>query len=223
MMPSETATPLAARLKETIAARSLLNHPFYREWSAGTLSRERLQEYARQYYHFEALFPRFLSAIHARTDSPAVRQRLLENLWDEEHGERNHTALWLDFAAALGVPAEEVKTSKPRSQTVALVNHFLAKALSAPLAEALATLHAYESQVPGIAWQKIRGLTDFYGMTPDQFEFFSVHLVTDIAHAGAEVESIESVCTGADGVVRASEQACDLLLGFLDGCYAAGA
>jgi pyrroloquinoline-quinone synthase len=220
-MPVDTATPLAARLKEVIAARSLLDHPFYQEWTAGTLSRKRMKEYARQYYYFESQFPRFLSAIHARTDSAAIRQRLLENLWDEEHGERNHPALWLDFAAALGLSAREVKEAKLRPETVALVDHFQEQALGAPLAEALATLYAYESQVPAIAWQKIRGLSEHYGMRPDQFEFFSVHLVTDIAHAGAEVDSIESTCTDEQGVVRATEEACDRLLAFLDGCYGA--
>ena len=94
---------LEGRINAVLAEKSMLNHPFYVDWSKGELSRERLEEYARQYYHFEVAFPRFLSAIHTRTESPQIRQLILDNLWDEEHGERNHPVLWLEFAGALGV------------------------------------------------------------------------------------------------------------------------
>lgn len=211
---------LEQRIRKVLAQRSLLAHPFYREWTSGTLPLDRLQEYARQYYHFELAFPRFLSAIHTRTESPRVRQLLLDNLWDEEHGDRNHPALWLEFAKALGLDREDVVTSTPNRETTALVEHFATVSGEAPIGEALATLFAYEGQVPAIAWQKIKGLSDFYGFTPDQFEFFSVHLVADISHASAEMEAIREMAQDDDSVVAATEQACDRLLAFLDGCYA---
>ena len=93
-------------------------------------------------------------------------------------------------------------------------------AREAPIAEALGTLFAFEGQVPAISWQTIKGLTERYGFEPRQFEFFSVHLVADIAHAGAEMEAINEACTDEDAVVAAVEAACDRLLNFLGGCYA---
>ncbi|MGE5594485.1 MAG: CADD family putative folate metabolism protein [Hyphomicrobiales bacterium] len=210
---------LETRIKAVLDQKSMLNHPFYREWTKGTLDMERLREYARQYYHFELAFPRYLSAIHTRTDSPTIRQLLLDNLWDEEHGERNHPALWIEFAEALGTTAAEVKNSKPNPETQALIDHYHDQCHNAPIGEALATLFAYEGQVPDIAWQKIKGLTEFYGFKPNQFEFFSVHLVADISHAGAEMASIEESCEDEDAVVRAADVAADKLLAFLDGCY----
>ncbi len=223
MTMTEAGTALESRMREAIAERSLLQHPFYQAWSAGTLEVERLQDYARQYYHFERAFPRFLSAIHARTESPAIRQLLLENLWDEEHGERNHPALWLEFADALGVSRDEVEGAEPHPETTALIQHFAEVAEQAPVAEALATLFAYESQVPAIAWEKIKGLTEHYDLLPNQFEFFSVHLVSDVAHSGAEMAAIEELCEDSDAVVAATERASERLLGFLDGCYGAAA
>ena len=223
MTMTEAGTALESRMREAIAERSLLQHPFYQAWSAGTLEVERLQDYARQYYHFERAFPRFLSAIHARTESPAIRQLLLDNLWDEEHGERNHPALWLEFADALGVSRDEVEGSEPHPETTALIEHYAGVAEQVPVAEALATLFAYESQVPAIAWEKIKGLTEHYDLLPNQFEFFSVHLVSDVAHSGAEMAAIEELCEDSDAVVSAAEQASERLLGFLDGCYGAAA
>jgi pyrroloquinoline-quinone synthase len=214
------STHLETRIRKVLEEKSLLEHPFYKAWTEGTLEMERLREYARQYYHFELAFPRYLSAIHTRTDSAHVRQLLLDNLWDEEHGERNHPVLWLEFAKALGVPAEEVVNSTPNRETSELVEHFGRMSREAPVGEALATLFAYEGQVPAIAWQKIKGLSDNYGFTPEQFEFFSVHLVADISHAGAEMEAIHEMGQDDDAIVAATEAACDRLLAFLDGCYA---
>tara|TARA_B100001123_G_scaffold398835_1_gene483251 strand:- start:876 stop:1535 length:660 start_codon:yes stop_codon:yes gene_type:complete len=218
-----TEPKLETRIKNVIGESALLQHPFYQAWSAGTLEMEKLQDYARQYYHFERSFPRFLSAIHARTESPEIRQLLLENLWDEEHGERNHPALWLEFAKALGVSRNEVEQAEPHPETTALIDHYLEVATKAPVAEALAALFAYESQVPEIAWEKIKGLTEHYGLLPDQFEFFSVHLVSDIAHSGAELSAIEELCEDSDSIVVAAKEASERLLGFLDGCYGAAA
>ncbi len=223
MTMTEAGTALETRMRAAIAERSLLQHPFYQAWSAGTLEVERLQDYARQYYHFERAFPRFLSAIHARTESPAIRQHLLDNLWDEEHGERNHPALWLEFAAALGVSRDEVESAEPHPETAALVEHYADVAANAPVAEALAALFAYESQAPVIAWEKIKGLTEHYDLLPAQFEFFSVHLVSDVAHSGAELSAIEELCEDDNAVVMATERASERLLAFLDGCYGAAA
>lgn len=219
MTTAIVSADLEARIKAVLDEKSMLKHPFYTEWTKGELPISKLQEYARQYYHFEASFPRYLSSIHCRTESPEIRQLLLDNLWDEEHGERNHPALWLEFAAALGVSEAEVKTATLRPETRALVEHFRQTSSESPLAEALGTLFAYEGQVPAIAWQKIKGLTEHYSFEPKQFEFFSVHLVADIAHAGAEMESIAMACEDEDAVLRAVEASCDRLLSFLDGCY----
>lgn len=218
-MTSTDGSPLERRIRAVLDAHPIAKHRLVEEWTDGRLSMERMREVARQYYHFEAAFPRYLSAIHARTKSEHIRQLLLENLWDEEHGERNHAALWLEFARALDLSTQEVRSSNASAQTAQLIQHFDRMAREAPLAEALATLFAFEGQVPTVAWQAIKGLTDHYGLEPRQFEFFSVHLVSDVAHSGAEMAAIEESCRDEEGVIRATEQSCERLLAFLDGCY----
>ena len=214
-----TTTNLEDQLQVVLQERTMLHHPFYQAWTKGELKIEQLQEYARQYFHFEAAFPRFLSAIHARTDSPSVRQTLLKNLWDEEYGERNHRTLWIEFAEALGVSRKEVEAGQPNNQTTQLIEHFEEKCSNAPIAEAIATIFAYEGQVPNIAEEKIAGLRDMYNMQPKEYEFFSVHMESDIAHSNAEVEAIKALCVDEEKTINATEDACERLLGFLDGCY----
>ncbi|HXO21994.1 MAG TPA: pyrroloquinoline quinone biosynthesis protein PqqC, partial [Thermoanaerobaculia bacterium] len=71
MTKASTAAVLA-ELDARIAARSILGHPFYRAWSAGTLTRRDLATYARVYYPHVAAFPGYLEAAATTTELPAV-------------------------------------------------------------------------------------------------------------------------------------------------------
>jgi pyrroloquinoline-quinone synthase len=223
-----TATQdLTAALDAIIAERSLLKHPFYQAWTKGTLPLEKMREYAKQYFHFEAAFPTFLSALHSRCESPAVRQSILENLWDEEYGPDNHVALWLRFCEGLGLNEAEVRASRPNAETQALVDGFRSACFTGPVAEGLAALYAYESQAPEIARQKIAGLARNYGIRDERtLSFFKVHQEADVAHSGAEREAIAACVrteSEREGVEEAARIAADRLWLFLDGAYRDGA
>ncbi|HXG58772.1 MAG TPA: iron-containing redox enzyme family protein, partial [Thermoanaerobaculia bacterium] len=135
-------------LDSHVSSRHLLDHPFYRRWTAGTLTRGELEEYARQYYHYAAAFPTFLSAMHAGCDDIPTRQLLLENLIEEERGEENHPELWLRFCEALGLDRDAVRRGTANDATRALVATMKSLAREGALHEGLAALYAYESQIP---------------------------------------------------------------------------
>jgi pyrroloquinoline-quinone synthase len=216
-------TDFIATLDGIIAERSLLKHPFYQAWNQGTLPIEKMREYAKQYFQFEAAFPTFLSAIHSHCESPAIRQSVLENLWDEEHGPDNHVALWLRFCEGIGVSEEEVRAGMPNAETQALVDGFRSVCYTKSAAEGLAAMYAYESQAPEIARQKTAGLARNYGITDERtVSFFKVHQEADVAHSGAEREAVlASVRTDAEraAVEEAVRVAADRLWLFLDGAY----
>jgi len=171
---------------------SLLKHPFYRQWTAGELSLERLRNYAVQYYRQVAAFPRYLSAMHSRCEDLATRQALLENLIDEERGGENHPELWLRFAAALGLAREELLAAEPLPATNMLVATFTRLTRAAPLPSGLAAIYVYESQVAEVAAVKIEGLQRFYGIADeDGVKFFAVHREADLHHARAIARLIE--------------------------------
>jgi pyrroloquinoline-quinone synthase len=175
------------RLDQMIDERHLLKHPFYTKWAEGTLPLEALQEYARQYYAFESAMPRYLSALHTRTTDKAVRQEILDNLWDEEHGKENHAELWLRFAEGIGVSRDDVASATPNEATKALVDMYSEVTREAPVAAGVAALYAYERQVPQVAGSKIDGLEKHYGITDERaLKFFVIHGVLDIEHSGNE-------------------------------------
>lgn len=211
---------LLQRIDALIAERHLLKHPFYTRWREGTLTREALQEYARQYYAFESTFPRLLSALHTRSERPDVRQSILDNLWDEEHGEVNHAELWLRFGEGIGAARESVRGAELNAGTRALLDAYWASVTDAPIAAGIAALYAYEGQVPEVATEKIRGLVEQYGVDdPRTLAFFTVHSTLDIEHSGAERSMIGALAPTADdeeAVLAATRAALDGWWGFLD-------
>ena len=48
----------------------LLNHPFYRSWNDGKLTREIIKDYAEQYYQHVKAFPRYISCLLYTSPSP---------------------------------------------------------------------------------------------------------------------------------------------------------
>jgi pyrroloquinoline-quinone synthase len=203
-MPNETIESL----KSLSAEMSLLKHPFYQEWTAGTLTADRLRNYAVQYYRHVAAFPRYLSGLHARCDDLETRQLLLENLIDEERGPDNHPELWLRFASALGLKRDEVLAASPLPATNALIDTFTHLSRDLPPAAGLAALYVYESQVAEVAAAKIEGLRRFYGVEDDAgVEFFTTHREADPYHADAIARLIERHYSNHDDRAVAIEAA----------------
>jgi pyrroloquinoline-quinone synthase len=216
---------LREQLDAIVAEKHLLTHPFYVAWTEGKLTRDHLKQYAKQYFHHVLAFPTYISAVHYNTPHLAVRQDLLENLVGEEQGEKNHPALWRQFAMALGATAEELETSDKLSSTVNLIDTFRQLCLNRPFYAGLAALHVYESQIPAVAAVKIDGLKQFYGMeNPADYEFFSVHQVADVYHAESTANLIEAYAVTAEQqteVKQVAQIAATALWQFLDGVYEA--
>ncbi len=211
---------LIERIDALIQDRHLLSHPFYTRWREGTLPVEAIQEYTRQYYAFESAFPRLLSAIHSRTEDPVVRQSILDNLWDEEHGEVNHAELWLRFAEGMGVERDEVRGAEANAGTRGLMETYWGLATDGSPAAGIAALYAYEAQVPEVAAEKINGLRERYGIDDARtLAFFTVHSTLDLEHSGAERDAIRRTTeteSSSEAALAATSRALDAWWGFLD-------
>jgi pyrroloquinoline-quinone synthase len=209
---------LLQRIDALIEDRHLLRHSFYAKWVAGTLPMENLQEYARQYFAFESTFPRLLSALHSRCDDSDARAALLENLWDEEHGEANHQELWLRFAEGIGVAREDVRSAPANEGSRDLLETYWEAVEDEPVAAGIAAVYAYERQVPQVAVSKIDGLRRHYGVTdPRTLGFFEVHGELDVEHSEAERRMIARLGEGSTPrVLDATSRTLESWWGFLD-------
>ncbi len=212
-------------LDAIIAERHMLQHPFYQLWNEGALTLPILREYAKEYYLHVHVFPTYVSATHARCHDLAIRQMLLENLIEEEHGPDNHPELWLRFAEALGVSREEMFSHRYLPQTRTAVELLRELAFRPNPAEGLAALYAYESQVPEVAAVKIEGLKRYYGITDERgLSFFTVHLHADEIHRAVVREALAQMCATdreQERALEAAREAADALNLLLDGIYSA--
>ncbi len=216
-----TREEFLAALDGLIAEKHLLKHPFYQLWSQGKLTRENLREYAISYYPHVAAFPTYVSGVHSGCEDAALRQELLENLIEEERGEDNHPALWRRFAAALGASESDLSAIARTPEIAEAIREFRTATRDGSLAEGLAALYAYESQIPEVSRTKREGLASFYGIVDSEAtRFFSVHEQADVWHRQVEREALARV---ADTPPRrrealdAASRCCDALNRALDG------
>jgi len=172
----------AKKLNQKLDKYHLLNHPFYKSWNEGKLTREIIKDYAEQYYQHVKAFPRYISATHSLCEDIEKRKILLENLNDEENRDSDHPKLWKNFALAIGADAEKIEEVKVDQFTKDLIDNFFKNARST-YAEGLASLYTYERQIPEIAETKIQGLKKHYGVSSKEgLEFFETHKKADIHH-----------------------------------------
>jgi len=183
---------LIARLDRIRGRWNVLEHPFYRRWECGELSREELTTYAGEYRHA-------VVALAGAAESAAP-------LAGSEHAdeERAHVGLWDDFASAV----ESEPGPARLDGTVTCVNAWTAAA--DPL-EALGILYAVEAGQPGVARTKLDGLVEHYGFAADGpgTSYFTLHAERDHEHAAESRELLERHARpeDADRVLAAAERA----------------
>ncbi len=222
-MTSTSRQTLTAELDQLIEKHHLLQHPFYQAWTEGTLSRESLALYAEQYYKHVEAFPEHLRKLAGRCDEEqsTLRDLVEENLAEELDPSAPHPKLWRDFAAAVGVDEATVLAAKPLPGLRKLVDTYDELMESASFTEAVATLYAYEAQVPEIATQKISGLRKNYGVTNAKgLAYFGVHEEADVRHRAAWRGWLDKQDdTDQEAVLNSVERALKALWGALDAVH----
>jgi pyrroloquinoline-quinone synthase len=167
------------RLETARSRWNVLEHSFYRRWSAGELSREELAVYAGEYRH----------AVQALADGLSEAGPLVAEHAAEE---AEHVALWDQFAHAVGGDT----SCAPRKETSACVDSWTA---GRDTLEGLVAAYAIESGQPAISQTKLDGLREHYGLDEGPAtEYFTVHAERDHEHAAETRALIEERLEGAD-------------------------
>lgn len=211
---------LVEMIDRKIAEHDLLKTPFYQAWTAGTLSREDLAQYAAQYYQHVEAFPGYLQALAARADA-TLRPLVEENLGEELDPIAPHPKLWREFAGAVGADSKALDEAEPLPAIRGLIEIYRELCAHSSPAEAVAALYAYEAQVPEIATQKMVGLRRHYGISDTAaLRYFAVHEEADVRHRTAWREWLAAQpCEDAEKIASASERALLALLNALDSLY----
>jgi pyrroloquinoline-quinone synthase len=160
-------------LNKKLEQYSLLKHPFYQQWSAGTLTKDALCGYVKEYYHLVKAVPEMVEKIYQSCPTLEVKMNLEE--------EKTHVGLWENFALGMGISKKELQDYVPADNTIEAVNNML-NLMAEPI-EGSAAMYAYEADIPRISISKIDGLKKFYGISDfSTLEYFMEHETADIEH-----------------------------------------
>ncbi|MGO9489864.1 MAG: iron-containing redox enzyme family protein [Solirubrobacteraceae bacterium] len=188
-----------SRLDRARAATNVLEHPFYRRWTDGRLSREELGRYAGEYRH--AVIALADASLTAAEQAGAQRLAAGPGLRRHAEEERAHVALWERFADACGCREQ----LPPLEGTRGCVAAWTA---GTDLLESLAVLYAIEAGQPEISGTKLAGLRQHYGYVEEgpATDYFSVHQVRDLEHAAAAAALITELLAGVEDREQQAER-----------------
>ena len=180
---------LIERLDAARERWNLLEHPFYKRWSCGELSRDELAHYAGEYRH----------AVVALAETAAK-----SGSTEHAREEAEHVFLWDEFAAAFD--ADTMREPSPATQECVV-------AWTAPgdEREALAVMYSIEAGQPAVSQAKLDGLAEHYGVGTDDTgaAYFTLHATLDHEHAAESRLELEAEADAADGdrLVEMAERA----------------
>jgi pyrroloquinoline-quinone synthase len=184
----EFLVQLIERLDAARERWNLLEHPFYKRWSCGELSREELSHYAGEYRH----------AVVALAETAA-------KTGNEEHAreEADHVRLWDEFAAEFD--ADTAREPSPETGECVV-------AWTAPgtRLEALAVMYAIEAGQPAVSQAKLDGLAEHYGVGNEEpgAAYFALHAERDHEHAAESRRALQDAADAdADRLVEVAESA----------------
>jgi pyrroloquinoline-quinone synthase len=196
------------RLDDVAEHHDVLRHPFYLRWTEGTLTRNELARYAGQYRHAVVALADAAAAAarspKAGSDAPTLARHAAE--------ERDHVALWDEFAVAVGGRVDAPPTDETRRCASVWAGDE-----ERPLLHTLTAMYAIESAQPAISATKRTGLSRHYGIS--EAAYFSVHEERDVEHAAEARELIDRRLGGAaqDELVASARQALEANWSLLDG------
>ena len=169
---------LLVRIDAEIERRSLLKHPFYRNWADGALTRSNLAGYSMEYFQLVKAVPDLVSSVASfanKRNSAEINANVEE--------EKTHVDPWVKFAGSLGVSKTSLEAYHGAAETLHAVETLRELAASS-FEEGVGALYAYEKQLPDISRSKIMGLKKHYGLKGgDATRYFELHEEADVRHA----------------------------------------
>ena len=171
--------PLIERIDYEIEKRSLLKHRFYQMWSEGKLTFDHLQGYSKEYFQLVKVVPKFVENIFNMVTNPSLNRDISQSLKEEYE----HIEPWIVFSTAMGVERKDLTSYKGQTETNKAVST-LTRLTELSLEEAVASMYAYEKELPKISRSKIDGLNKFYGVKSHHAtKYFEIHEEVDLRHS----------------------------------------
>lgn len=171
------------RVDEALADlwQAVVDHPLVLAIEDGSCPRDVVRLWAQQKFCTQREFASNLAVLFSRM--PPTDQDLRAGLAGNLYGERDHSQLFLDFAAGLGLGEKEMWAASPLPATAAFSDRIYRLVREGTMAEVAAALHVGLEGVTIQHFPRIaRGLRDHFGLDERSVAFFTEHDEADADH-----------------------------------------
>jgi len=236
MSPQEAKQKVAALRKIVLDTydKEVKDLPFFTELRAGTLPRENLRFWIKNWYAFALEVNTGMACVYHQFVGFFKRHPECEDLIAQKIGEEfttpalgGHARMVTHLGKAFGVEPHEIIEAELIPEARGLVDFFVRSWIDAPLAECFA-IHL-EEEIFGYISRDFRGsLTTHYGLQQDDIKYFRVHEEADLSeeHGGTNQVILQKALEEGFGNERAgwpleycSRIAVEMMANFYDGVY----
>jgi pyrroloquinoline-quinone synthase len=185
------------QLRQARDATHSKNHPYFRKWARGELTKKQMAYYMVMHYHFVTQYLNWLARLWAHCPVDEVKQQILSNLTEEEDPRDRHMTMILDFCNACGYNSAEVASMALLPWTEALVDWGWRVVSQRPWQIALTGLTiGLESQPPEIYPPLVASFPKHYGWALEDkaIRFFAGHIEADTMHSARGFSMAEKYC-----------------------------
>ena len=236
MTPEEAKAKVAALRKTVLDTyeNEIKDHPFFRELRAGTLSKEYLRFWIKNWYAFALEVNTGMATVYHQFVGFFKRHPELEDLIAQKIGEEfttpalgGHARMLLRLGKALGVEPHEMIEAELIPEARGLVDFFVRSWIDIPLAECFA-IHL-EEEIFGFISRDFRAsLPAHYGLSREDIQYFRVHEEADLSeeHGGTNQVILQKALEDGYGNERAgwpleycARIAVQMMTNFYDGVY----
>jgi pyrroloquinoline-quinone synthase len=140
----------------------LLDHPFYKSWSDGKITKTQLSKYSSSYLELIEKIPLYWKKVIDEfvPDSTEGMTVITEEI--------SHIPMWQGWSSKLD-----------NSENFPKMDDLFLQFGSMNASELLGALHSFEIQQPEVAQTKKQGLLNFYGFTEKDLIYFDEHIAED--------------------------------------------
>lgn len=236
MSPQEAKEKVAALRKIVLDTydREIKDHPFFKELRAGTLSREHLKFWIKNWYAFALEVNTGMATVYHQFVGFFKRHPECEDLIAQKIGEEfttpalgGHARMLLRLGKALGVQPHEMIEAELIPEARGLVDFFVRSWIDIPLAECFA-IHL-EEEIFGFISRDFRAnLPAHYGLSKEDIQYFRVHEEADLSeeHGGTNQIILQKALENGYGNERAgwpleycARVSVEMVANFYDGVY----
>ena len=236
MSPPEAKQKVAALRKIVLDTydKEVKDLPFFTELRAGTLPRENLRFWIKNWYAFALEVNTGMASVYHQFVGFFKRHPECEDLIAQKIGEEfttpalgGHARMLTHLGKALGVEPHEIIEAELIPEARGLVDFFVRSWIDVPLAECFA-IHLEEEIFGYISRDFRRSLPTHYGLQQDDIKYFRVHEEADLSeeHGGTNQAILQKALEAGYGNERSgwpleycSRIAVEMMANFYDGVY----